>query len=80
MSEHWGLETPELLKVLEDEGLRLTLRNGKLVATGRPAALRNAHLTRLIRERRYDLVAWLEGDHALGIRRLDDQGSLSWGR
>ena len=72
----WGPETADLVTMLEDAGLRLVLRDGKLEVSG-PAEAKQ-RLAPLIRERRYDLQAWLRGDRARGVRRVDGEGTVRW--
>ena len=70
------IETPELLAGLETRGVRLWIEDNRLEVEAPGGVLNEADRIQL-RERRWDIAAWLNGDHTTKIRRLSG-GRVLW--
>ena len=71
-----GPETDELVQQLEAKGVKLDLR-GEKFEVDCPAQVLTPDLLEELRERRLDLIAFLNGDRSRGFRRLPD-GRVAW--
>ena len=69
-------ETPELLARLEKRGVRFRVE-GDALEIDAPAGVLNETDRAQIDERRWDIAAWLAGDHSTTVRRLSG-GRVAW--
>ncbi len=70
------IETEELLERFEQRGVRFTVEGEQLQVDSPAGVLTEADRIQL-RERRWDIAAWLGGDRTTDIRRLS-KGRVAW--